>query len=242
MSESGDLPTRRRWVLPTALVVAGGCVLGVLGVLGVLAVALTRSGPDRSAGGPGTSSTSSAGSSGSAGPSAGPSAAPDQARPPVARGPLCGALRLADVRAALAAPVLRRNGYGPGQRVLLAPGVRDVSHEYACVYRARSGAQARVWVFAEPVTRRAATVLVRRAGSAKGCRPAPVATGFGDPSVGTLCPGPRRPGRDLVARGLFGDAYLSCELVTTGTETESEAVRRANSWCVGVAASLTEQP
>jgi hypothetical protein len=224
---------RRRWVLPAAVLVAAACALGVL--------ALALSGPGGSHGGAsGRSTEASARAARTASPSAGSSALqqPRPAAPAVRRGPLCAALQNADVRAALGGPVARRTGYAPGQRVLLAPGVRDVSSEYACVFRARTGAQARVWVFAEPVTRQTATVLVRRAARATGCRPAAIAEGFGSPSAGTLCPGPSRPGRDLVVRGLFGDAYLSCELVTTGSETTGQALRRADSWCAGVAGAL----
>jgi hypothetical protein len=220
---------RRRWVLPAALVIAAGCALGIR------AVALAGSGPDGATGSRTPSGASSSGAS-SAEPTGSPT--PDPARLTVRRGPLCAALQPADARAALGAPVARRSSYAPGQRVLLAPGLRDVSHEYGCAFRSRSGAQARVWVFAEPVTRRRASALVRSAAGVTGCRPATIAEGFGAPAAGTLCPRPHRPGRDLAARGLFGDAYLTCELLTTGSESAGQAVRRADGWCAGVAGAL----
>ncbi len=225
---------RRRWVLPAALVLAAGCALGIR------AVALAGSGPDGATGSRTPSGASSAGASSSGAPSAGRTGSPtrDPARLTVRRGPLCAALQPADARAALGAPVARRSSYAPGERVLLAPGLRDVSHEYGCAFRSRSGAQARVWVFAEPVTRRRASALVRSAAGATGCRFATIAEGFGAPAAGTRCPRPHRPGRDLVVSGLFGDAFLTCELVTTGSESAGQAVRRADGWCAGVAGAL----
>jgi hypothetical protein len=126
--------------------------------------------------------------------------------------------------------------------VVLAPGLRDVSHEYSCQFRAATGAQARVWVFAAPVTRRVAGALARDARSQKRCRPAGLETRLGVPSAGTLCAGPigagRRPDRVMVLRGLFGDAWLSCQLTTPPTVAAGEVVRRADRWCVQVATTL----
>jgi hypothetical protein len=192
----------------------------------VLAVDRTRSGPDLPRG---------AGDATGAGSPSPPSV--DLAALPIERGPFCGDLARGDVESALAGPVTRSSRYGPGQRVLLTPGVRDVSHEYGCTYTTRTGAQGRVWVFAEPVSRRAAAALVRDARSLKGCRATQGGPAFGDPAVRTECPASRRAGTEVALHGLFGDAWLSCQL-TTASGSAAESVRRAERWCVQVATAL----
>lgn len=218
MSDAQRTGRRRglRWVLLASAVLLGACVV---------AVALTRPDPvpERSAG--------------PARPTPSPPA--DLARLAIERGPFCADLDRGAVREALGAPVLRTGRYGPGQRVLLAPGLRDVAHEYTCAFRAGTGALARVWVFAEPVTGRVARALAREATSEKGCRPARVEAAFGEPSAATVCPGPARASLEVVLRGLFGDAWLSCALTTpVRAVSAGEVTRRTERWCVEVATGL----
>jgi hypothetical protein len=179
-------------------------------------------------------------------PSAGESAAPapssrvDLSALPIARGDFCELLHPGDVADALGASVSDTRHYRVGDRVLLAPGLTDVSHEYGCTFAAANGAEARVWVFAEPVTRGEARTIVRDARREKGCSERPDAPTFGTPSVGTFCRTSRPASRSVTLRGLFGDAWLSCRLSTPGVDTGT--VQRADQWCVRVATTLGARP
>ncbi len=53
--------------------------------------------------------------------------------------------------------------YDSGDRVPLATGLTDVSHEFDCTFDAADGTQARAWVFAEPVTAAVGRSIVREA-------------------------------------------------------------------------------
>ena len=101
----------------------------------------------------------------------------------------------------------------------LAPGVTDVSHEFNCTFDASTGAQARVWVFAEPVTTAVGRSIVQEARREPGCAVRPDAPTFGTPSVGTLCRTGSPASRAVTLRGLFGDAWLSCRLSTPGASS-----------------------
>jgi hypothetical protein len=161
---------------------------------------------------------------------------------PIARAPFCDRLDQGDVADALDAPVSSSSEYGSGDRVELASGLRDVSHEYDCTYDAATGAQARVWVFAEPVTPEAARTIARDARREKGCSLLPRAPTYGTPSVASLCRTSRPVTRAVTLRGLFGDAWLTCRLSTPGTAASSPTVARAQQWCVRVATTLGARP
>ena len=156
----------------------------------------------------------------------------------VERTPFCDRLQDTDVRSALDAPVTGSDEYRSGDRVLLAPGVSDVSHEFGCTYNAATGAQARVWVFAEPVSGAEAARIGRGARRTPGCRPLDSTPAFGRSPAGTVCRATTPYGQRVTLRGLFGDAWLSCQLGTAGSEPRAEVVRRGSRWCVRVARTL----
>jgi hypothetical protein len=69
----------------------------------------------------------------------------------------------------------------------------------------------------------------------------PAAPTFGTPSAATVCR-ERKPARTTVTlRGLFGDAWLSCELRTPG-DVVGQAVQRNEQFCVRVATTLGARP
>jgi hypothetical protein len=185
--------------------------------------------PQRSAGGPTATRT----------PSPTPLSSLDLSALPIERAPFCDRLDQGDVEDALGAPVSGTRHYENGQRAALAPGVRDVSHEFDCTYDAATGAQARVWVFAAPVTPAVAGSVVRDARREKGCSVLRRAPTYGTPSVGTLCRTTGPVGVAVTLRGLFGDAWLSCRLATPG---DTGAAQRAEQWCVRVATTLGARP
>ncbi len=225
---SADPPDRRRRRLLLAVVAGVLVVLVGAGYAGV-----RRSGPDQT-------SRSSTGSGASATPT--PLASLDLSGLPVARRSLCDRISRDDVESALRGPVTETDDYASGDRASLTATVRDVSHEYDCTYRSDSGAEARVWVFAGPVTRPAARGIVHDTAARHGCRPVRGGPQFGSPDVSTRCRVDTPAGTAVSLRGLFGDAWLSCELSTpdaaTGGDPVRETVRRSQRWCVAVATSV----
>lgn len=179
------------------------------------------------------------------GPDASPSASPtaleslDLSEVPVARQPFCDALRRDDVRTALGGRVRGTAHYVSGQQAWLAPGLRDVAHEYDCTYRGARG-EARAWVFAAPVHRTQALSITQDALDRPDCRLVPRAPTFGRPGVTTDCPAAGGAGRTVASRGLFGDAWLTCQL--TSRDPEPDVVRRAEQWCVTVATTAGARP
>jgi hypothetical protein len=171
-----------------------------------------------------------------------PSSSVDLSRLPIERGEFCDRLDQDDVEDALGAPVSDTRHYGSGDRVTLAPGLTDVSHEYDCTFGASSGAEARVWVFAEPVTVAVGRSILREAARERGCSVRPDPPTFGRPSIGTVCRGTRPAARSVTLRGLFGDAWLSCRLSTPGAAGAVGTAERADQWCVRVATTLGARP
>lgn len=174
-----------------------------------------------------------------ASPPASSPAAVDLTALSVERAAFCDRLGDTAVRKALDAPVTGSDQYRSGERVLLTPGVSDVSHEFGCTYNAATGAQARVWVFAEPVVPDEAVRIGREVRGARGCRPV-ARPAFGRAPAGTVCPATTRFGQQVTLRGLFGDAWLSCQLTTAGSEPRADVVERGSRWCVRVATALGE--
>lgn len=122
------------------------------------------------------------------------------------------------------------SGYESGSRVEVAPGVRDLVHEFGCTF---GTGQLTVsgWVFAPPVSRARARELARQ----PGCTPADSPLDYGDPSVAVVCER-AGGGREALFAGLFGDAWLSCSVSTDGPRPEQdELVRRSARWCLAVA-------
>ena len=172
---------------------------------------------------------------GGPGPAAGPSEAAtplasyDMAGVAIVRAPYCDRVDEAAVEEALGEPARRAASWDNGEPVRLGGGVEDVAHEYGCTWSAGT-ARARTWLFAPPVTGTRARDAVQQARATRGCGPDDEAPAFGTPSVALTCiDGP------LVSasfRGLFGDAWLVCEV--TGDAGREEVARRADRWCVEV--------
>lgn len=120
--------------------------------------------------------------------------------------------------------------HGNGEQV---PGVGDLGHEYGCSFVGENRVVASAWVFVPPVTVDQAKLLVREARAQKGCRAVP-GHRFGSPSLGLVC----RGGRTATAsyRGLFGDAWLTCEIRTPESASarlsEERLLEAAGDWCV----------
>ena len=172
----------------------------------------------------------------------------------VARRPFCDGIAAADVTAALGGEATDASSYSDGDKASLTSPegtVDDVAQEFGCTWTG-TGTAARAWVFAPPVTPGWAGQLAAQV--PKGCtrKPGPA---YGRPSVALSC-GPARtgagtgagtragasaaasgaPGATTVSlRGLFGDAWLSCELTGRPDEPAATVAARADRWCLAVA-------
>lgn len=102
--------------------------------------------------------------------------------------------------------------------------VGDIVQEYGCEWRG-SQARSRAWVLAPPVTRGQARRILAEE-PARGCRPQQGAPAYGTPSRTMVCDS----GRTVRHAGLFGDAWLTCEV--SGREVTQDLAGR---WCVAVA-------
>ncbi len=182
-----------------------------------------------------------------------PAPAPDRGTPlpdfetrtvSVARESFCEAIATEAVARALVGDPTRATSYAPGEKVRLTSEVKDVAHEFGCVFKGRKKAEARAWVFAPPVTRARAKELVTAASKAAGCAAVPGAPPFGKPSVATVCPGAKKTSKATVATyaGLFGDAWLSCNVAAPAKVGQDELVDRAGRWCVEVAMAASTTP
>ncbi len=151
----------------------------------------------------------------------------------VAREDFCARVAPAAVEEALGVAATDADAWANGERAALAPGITDVAHEYGCRWAA-DGTAARAWVFAPPVTPGQAERLRRAVSRAPGCEPVPDAPRFGSRDVAVRCAG--ADGEVTSFHGLFGDAWLSCSLETSGAGSASraEALDRAGRWCVTV--------
>lgn len=127
--------------------------------------------------------------------------------------------------------------YGNGDTAPLAPGVRDVSHEYNCTFTGADGGRLRAWVFVPPVAEDRARRLARRVRRGSDCTGLGGAPDFGRPSIALACGGEQARAS---FHGLFGDAWLSCSLrpgqsgSSRGGTSRPELVERAGEWCVQV--------
>ena len=165
-------------------------------------------------------------------PTATPLAAFDTSGLTVPRADFCDRVPPADAQRALGAEVARSTSYGNGEPAALGRGVRDISHEFGCTWTAADGTHARAWVFAPPITLARARQLTSAA-TGSGCRAVPGAPPFGSPTTAVRC---RDAGRQrVVFSGLFGDAWLSCELEIGRGAPAAGLVGRTGQWCVGVA-------
>ncbi|TYL50085.1 hypothetical protein FXB39_10515 [Nocardioides sp. BGMRC 2183] len=124
--------------------------------------------------------------------------------------------------------------YGNGEKAKVA-GRRDVMHEFGCSFGSGRAA-ASAWLFAPPVTEQRARELIRTT-AADGCRRIADAPSYGEPSVALSCGGARPT---VSFRGLFGDAWLTCQLRAGERTDADELVDRAGRWCVAVARAAAQ--
>jgi hypothetical protein len=151
----------------------------------------------------------------------------------VPRASFCDSVDLREVEAALGGEPVDAQSYDSGEEVTLTEGVTDVAHEFGCTWVRADQTEARAWVFAPPVDADRARRLVHEAGRQQGCLASPDPA-FGSPSVGLLCTS--EAGGRASYQGLFGDAWLTCELTSKDAQvTGAELLRRTGAWCVGVA-------
>jgi hypothetical protein len=163
----------------------------------------------------------------------------DLSKLPVARTLTCDAVDDAALATALGSAPTEERSYVSGDRVEIAPGVTDTAHENLCGFES-ANAEARVWVFAASVGTPQARRLVRDVRDTPRCSFPADATGFGTPSLTSVCT--RDDEVVTTLRGLFGDAWLSCELAVS-EPAGADAVRtRADRWCVHVATTLGARP
>jgi len=161
---------------------------------------------------------------------------------PIERQPFCDELASDDVERALGSPVAGTYHYDDGDRRKITASLTDVAHEYNCTYAAADGTQARAWVFAQPVLPGVAAGLARDAVREPQCGRLEDAPTFGTPAVATVCRQRRPPAVAVTLSGLFGDAWLSCQLTTPAPGTAAATVTRADQWCVKVATTLGARP
>lgn len=149
------------------------------------------------------------------------------------RASFCGALDAASVAEVLGGEPQRSDSYESGERVELAPGLRDVAHEYSCLFE-RGPRTARAWLFAQPATSQQARDWIEERNRDDRCRPAGDLA-FGDPGLVQSCAQGTR--RRVTAVGLFGDGWLTCQATAPRSAPEAELLEQTQRWCAEVAQS-----
>ena len=146
----------------------------------------------------------------------------------------CDALDPESVATALGGEPDKKKSYGTGRRAELAPGLKDVSHEFSCTFE-RGKREARAWLFAQPVTARQARSWVKERSADGACHPAGELS-FGDPGLVQLCRDKSQ--RRVTAVGLFGDGYLTCKLTAPPKSDRADLLDRGQRWCAEVARTV----
>lgn len=146
----------------------------------------------------------------------------------VRRTTFCSRVPAGDVSKALGGKPVATTSYKDGDKAALTPSLTDVSQEYGCTWTGPQKAAARAWVFAPPVTQSLATRLTSYPVD-KGCRKQS-SPAYGKPSESLTC---TSGGQTTVRlRGLFGDAWLACELTGAPSEPAAAVQKRASRWCL----------
>lgn len=144
----------------------------------------------------------------------------------VRRGAWCDAVPSAAVREAVGETSPTPSSWSNGDPLGSGP---DVAHEFGCTWTASTGTAASAWVFAPPVTVARGQELVASARAVRGCTPLAGAPAFGSPSIALSC---TSNGATTVSyRGLFGDAWLVCQVARSGATDPAEV---ADHWCASV--------
>ncbi|MBF4162332.1 hypothetical protein [Nocardioides acrostichi] len=166
----------------------------------------------------------------------------DTLRTSVARASFCGTVDGRALVKALGKRPRKATSYDNGDQTVLAPGLKDVAHEFSCTWSLGRQKMARAWVFAPPVTRgqaEADRALLRKTA---GCEPLPKAPRFGASTVTLTC---ENAGTHRILRaGLFGDAWLTCALTLPDSVKAADLERRSETWCAAAlqAASPSASP
>lgn len=144
----------------------------------------------------------------------------------VRRQAFCDRVDTAEVTRALGGAATGTSSYGDGDSARLG-NITDVAQEYGCAWTGPRGSSAHAWVFAPPVTRAWAQQLA--ASIPSGCvrRPGPA---YGNPTTAYSCTTSHQTTVSL--RGLFGDAWLSCDLTGARREAAAQVAARADRWCL----------
>ncbi len=226
-------PPGLRRPAPLAALLAAVVVLAV-----VVTTLATRGGDDGASGTSGPSGEASP-SPATPEPTPTPLAALDTTVMTVQRAAFCDLVDPAALERALGGEPGDVRTYRNGESALVAPGVKDISHEFGCRWK-RGRTVARGWVFAPPVTPDDADLLRTQARRADGCTVRGAAPAFGSPSLARTCSAGKDSPVEASFRGLFGDAWLACSLTDTG---RAEAVLdRAGTWCAAVALAAATPP
>lgn len=173
-----------------------------------------------------------------------PTPVADYGSHPLSRIAFCDLVPEKSVTAALGGPAEADRSWDNGDQTSVAGAGPDgdVIHELGCEWTrgtGPAGTAARAWVFARPVDPTFAADLVAQASTRKGCAVTTPPPAFGSPSLLQTCPVGARRERVRHA-GLFGDTWLTCEVVGPRADAASPAglSDRAGAWCVTVADSL----
>lgn len=148
----------------------------------------------------------------------------------VRRGAFCDRVPTKDATEALGGAATEKKAYGDGDQTAISSQVNDVAQEYGCIWTGPedSATSARAWVFAPPVTLDWATQMTKSV--PKGCKAAS-SPAYGKPSVALTCTDAKKQPK-VVLHGLFGDAWLSCELTGKAGEATATLQKRASRWCL----------
>jgi hypothetical protein len=151
----------------------------------------------------------------------------------LARVKFCDLMPTSSVRRALGGDPTDDLTWGNGDPAPVDDTPADVAHEFGCSWTGPSGAVARAWVFARPVSADFATTLVRQSIHRKGCHTESTTT-FGTPALLQTCTLPG--GIERVRRaGLFVDTWATCEITAPATDRPQA---RTDRWCVAVVSAL----
>lgn len=158
-----------------------------------------------------------------------------------ARAPFCDALEEEAVEPVLGGEPVVTDSYASGDRTELAPGLRDVAHEFSCYFERgprKRKRTARAWLFAQSVSQEEAGRLVRSRSSPL-CRAAGELS-FGDPGLVQSCSTGDR--RRVTAAGLFGDGWLTCQATAPVDHDEAALLEVTQRWCAHVAQTTDATP
>ena len=147
----------------------------------------------------------------------------------VARAPFCAVIPDKVITQAVGGSATATE-YTNGERTDLEPNLTDIAHEYGCTFT-HGGTEARVWIFAAPLSAEGAIGLVKEEQRADGCADTGVIE-FGSPGAVVVCTTEKE--RVLRAVGLMRTTWVHCELGGSLAKPERRLVLLGQRWCVDV--------